>query len=251
MINSNIFNSLLLWIFNIEPPAVAGRVLWIRVRPSVRPFVFLSFQPSALLSRRFLWIGSLVFSETQHGVRGSCLVVCGRSGFLKKNLFAQKMGKMGQKQEFLNLLENLVMNFFWIWSIEKFYDVCCILAQILYLGKIWFLRYGQNALDQSDCSIFKLTISLEQNDEKAWFFGYWYRFIEIKSLLKNIGMGMVKNGCGHSVLRTLKLAVCQGKMNEINWFWVCWYKCMKAKSHFNNFFVVVVKNGMAFKVLEL
>ena len=28
---------------------------------------------------------------------------------------------------------------------------------------------GQNALDQSDCSISKLTISLEQDDEKAWF----------------------------------------------------------------------------------
>ena len=40
---------------------------------------------------------------------------------------------------------------------------------------------SQNALDQSDCSIFKLTISLEQNDEKAWFFAYWCRFIEIKS----------------------------------------------------------------------
>ena len=28
---------------------------------------------------------------------------------------------------------------------------------------------GQNALDQSDCSIFKLTISLEQNDGKPDF----------------------------------------------------------------------------------
>ena len=26
---------------------------------------------------------------------------------------------------------------------------------------------GQNDLDQSDCSILKLTVSLEQNDEKA------------------------------------------------------------------------------------
>ena len=29
---------------------------------------------------------------------------------------------------------------------------------------------AQIALDQSDCSIFKLTISLEQNVKKAWFF---------------------------------------------------------------------------------
>ena len=102
---------------------------------------------------------------------------------------------------------------------------------------------GQNALGQSDYGIFKSTISLEQVNEKAWFCACWYRFMESRSLLKNIGVGVVKNGCGHSVLRTLKLAVCQGKMNEINWFWVCWYNFMKAKSYFNNFWVVVVKNG--------
>ena len=53
--------------------------------------------PSVLLSRSFLWIGSLVFSETQHGVRGPCLVVHDRAGFFLKNLFAPKMGKTGQK----------------------------------------------------------------------------------------------------------------------------------------------------------
>ena len=89
---------------------------------------------------------------------------------------------------------------------------------------------GQNALSQSDYRIFKSTISLEQNVEKAWFFACWHRFMEIRSLLKNIGVGMVKNGYGHFVLRTLKLAVCQGEMNGINWFLVCWYKFRKAKS---------------------
>ena len=102
---------------------------------------------------------------------------------------------------------------------------------------------GQNALGQLDCRIFKSTTFLEQNYEKDWFFACWYRFMENGSLLKNIGMGAVKNGCGHSVLRTLSLAVCQGKMNEINWFLVCWYKSMKAKSYFNNLWVELVKNG--------
>ena len=37
----------------------------------------------------------------------------------------------------------------------------------------------------------------------------------------DIEMDVVRNGCGHSVLRTLKLAVCQGEMNRINWFLVC------------------------------
>ena len=75
---------------------------------------------------------------------------------------------------------------------------------------------GQNVLNQLDCSIFKLTISLEQNDETAWFFAYWCRFIEIKSLLKNISMGVVRNGCGHSGLKTLKLAVSQEGINGVS-----------------------------------
>ena len=56
-----------------------------------------SFCPSVLLSGSFLGIGSLVFSETQHGVRGPCVVVRDGARFSEKNLFAQKVGKMGQK----------------------------------------------------------------------------------------------------------------------------------------------------------
>ena len=81
---------------------------------------------------------------------------------------------------------------------------------------------GQNALDQSDSRIFKLIISPEHKDEKAWFFACWYRVMEIKSWLKNIGVGMVKNGCEYSGLRTLKLAVSQTGVIGINWFLVCW-----------------------------
>ena len=52
----------------------------------------------------------------------------------------------------------------------------------------------KNALNQSDCSIFKSTISLEQNDGKAWFFASWCNFTEISSWLKNIGMGIFEMG---------------------------------------------------------
>ena len=124
-----------------------------------------SFHPSIFPSGSFLGTGSMVFSETQHNVRGPCLVVRDRAGFLLKKIFARKMGKMGQKKGFLNLLENLVINFLWIWSIKKLYNICYILAQI---------------------------------------------------------MGMVKNGCGHSGLRTLKLAVSQERINRVSWFLVCW-----------------------------
>ena len=78
---------------------------------------------------------------------------------------------------------------------------------------------SQNAVGQSDC---KLTVSLEQNYEKASFFACWYRFMEIKSWLKNVGMGLVKNGYGHSGLWTVKLAIFPEGINGVNWFLVCW-----------------------------
>ena len=52
----------------------------------------------------------------------------------------------------------------------------------------------ENVFGQSDCRIFKSAISLEQNDKKALFFTCWYKFLETKSWLKNIRMGVVING---------------------------------------------------------
>ena len=143
-------------------------------------------------------------------------------------------------------MKSLVINVFWIWSIMKVYTICCGLAQIPFLRKSGSWDMGQTALSQSDYRIFKSTISLEQNDEKAWIFACWYIFMESRSWLKNIGLGIFKNGYGHSALRTLRLAVRQGKMNERNWILVCWYKFMKAKSYFNNFFLSWSKMGVAF-----
>ena len=52
----------------------------------------------------FLRIGSLVSSETQHGVRGPYLVVCDRARFLGKNRHQAKMVKNGPKTWFLDFL---------------------------------------------------------------------------------------------------------------------------------------------------
>ena len=60
-------------------------------------------------------------------------------------------------------------------------------------------------------------------------------------------MVMIKNGCGHLGLRTLKSAVSQEWMYELGWFFACWYKFMKAKSYFNNYRLGVVKNGWVLK----
>ena len=39
---------------------------------------------------------------------------------------------------------------------------------------------------------------------------------ETEVYYKNIGLDIIGNGCGHSVLKALKVAVCQGTVNEIN-----------------------------------
>ena len=103
-----------------------------------RPWPEVSYElgsicPSVLPSGSFFVIGSLVFSETQHGVRGHVLLCVTEPDFLKKIFLPHRWGKWAK---------NKVFNFFWIWSIMKLYIICCIFAQIPYLGKILFLRYG-------------------------------------------------------------------------------------------------------------
>ena len=99
--------------------------------------------PSVFLSGNFLETGSLVFWGTQHGVRGQSSVVRDSQILFQKS-FCPKNGKNGQKIGFLkNLLENLVVNFFRIWRIAIVYIIYFILAQIPYLGEMWFLRYWQ------------------------------------------------------------------------------------------------------------
>ena len=56
--------------------------------------------------------------------------------------FPEDEPKMGQKQSFLNLFKSLIISFYWIFSIMKIYLICCVLAQIPYLGKMLSLRYG-------------------------------------------------------------------------------------------------------------
>ena len=56
-----------------------------------------SVRLSFRLSLNFLGIGSLVFSETYHGVRGPYIFVCDRAGYSGKSSHRVKMTKNGQK----------------------------------------------------------------------------------------------------------------------------------------------------------
>ena len=73
-------------------------------------------------------------------------VVHDKARFSRKKIFCpqnwENWQNMGQKQGFFNLMKNFAINFYWICSIMKIFIICCVLAQIPYLGKFWFLRYG-------------------------------------------------------------------------------------------------------------
>ena len=92
---------LIIFIFLIfEPPAVAGRVLWIRFRPSFRPFLLLSFHLFALpsFSPEAFWDWLIRFFLRLGMVLGARVVLCvDRAGFFEKNIFAPNMEKVDQK----------------------------------------------------------------------------------------------------------------------------------------------------------
>ena len=96
-------------------------------------------------------------------------------------------------------------------------DLLCFCIDPI-LGKILFLRYRSKCFCQSDCRIFKSTISPEQIDESTSLFACWYKFTKIKSWLEFFWLSRVKNGCGQSGLWTLKLTISKEWTNGINFF---------------------------------
>ena len=120
---------------------------------------------SALPFRSFVGIVS-VFSKFRHDARNPYEVVCHRARFSGKIFLLRKLRKwtkffqpknwengrkMGQKQGFLNLLKNLVINFYWICSIMKISIIFCALAEIpcfgkLFIPKIWSKIFSTNEI---------------------------------------------------------------------------------------------------------
>ena len=107
------------------PLAIARRVLYNRICPSVRP----SFCPGIFLGLYYEFFMNFCM------VLETCMKLCVR--------FCSKRWENGpNRQGFLNLLKDLVINFYWICSIMKTYIICCVPAQIPSLRKFLFLRYG-------------------------------------------------------------------------------------------------------------
>ena len=107
---------------------------------------------------------------------------------------------------------------------------------------------GQNALRQSNCMIFKRTISPKQINETTSFLACLYKFTKIKSGLKIFWLGMVKNGYGQSGLWALKFTISQEWSDGINWFFACCYRFTKIKSWSKIYWMGMVKNGWVWPV---
>ena len=173
----------------------------------------LSILPFRHVSGCFLGIRSWDFSEFCHKLE-TLMKLCMAARFFGKNVFAPKIGKMGQKWFFFfNLKRKLVFNFQWTCSKIKmllfavFLDQSYIwekycswdIAKILSANQIaWFLNelFLENKLSKSGLRTLKFTLSQEWTDGINWFFACWYNFMQIKRWLKTLQVGMVKNRCG-------------------------------------------------------
>ena len=169
--------------------------------------------PSLCLSGRFLGIVSLVFSKFWYDARNPYKVVRDRAGFSRIFFFClrnwESGPKMDQKQGFLNKLKNFVINFYWICSIMKMYNICYVPAQIPYLGKFCSQPIRSQDLlinhisrtNQSNSLIFCMLIQIQ----------IWYRY-KLKVDQKNFGLAWPEMGVA-SWSQDSKI----GCISRINW----------------------------------
>ena len=125
---------------------------------------------------------------------------------------------MDQKRGFLNLLKKIVINFHWICSVMKSYIISCVPAQIPYLGKFWFLRYRAKCSQSIRLQDFLINHIFRMNQWNSLIFCMLIQIYINQKLIKNLWVGMVRNGCGPPGRRTLKLAVSQKWIDGMNLF---------------------------------
>lgn len=134
-----------------------------------------------------------------------------------KIFLPRKWGKWAKIRVF-NSLEILLIHFFWFWSITNVCIVNCILAQTPFLGKIRFLRYGPNAVSQSDST-------------SRIFFTFIYRTKWWKSLIFCILLNIYWNE------NLIRKCWCRGSHK---WVWPLWSNiqdsniaCISRRNHWN------------------
>ena len=146
-----------------------------------------------------------------------CVAVHDRAGFNKKKL-SQKWGKLAKNRVFRIYWEFSHYFFQNLVSKESLYYLSYYCTNPI-LGKnlvpqIWAKMLLANQIAGFLNWLYLQNTKMKKPDEKAWG--------KNLKLVEKYWVSMVKNGCGNSGLRTLKLAVSQKGINRINWFLVCW-----------------------------
>ena len=111
------------------------------------PAVFPSFCPSVLPSVRvYSWNCIISFFLNFGTVLEIYMKLCvTEADFPEKNFLLRKLGKWtknGPKTGFFEFIEKFCHYLLLTLPYDEIYFICCISAQIPYLGKFLFLRYG-------------------------------------------------------------------------------------------------------------
>ena len=118
----------------------------------------------------------LVFSKFWHGARSPYEVVRGRAEFSRK-IFPQKW-ENGPKIGFSEFLKNLVINFYWIYSIMKMYIICCYsctnhIFRKIFVPQIWAKMFSANQIVGFFNQPYLQNKSMKLH---VACFAFWYKF---------------------------------------------------------------------------
>ena len=133
--------------------------------------------PSIFLSRHFLRIMSLFFSKYWHSIENPYNVVTLLPPKWAKNYFFRFIQKYSHSF-FLNLVYT-----------ESLYYLLYFRTNLIF-GKNLVPKILVETFLANQIAWFLSQVSQKQNDEVAWFFAWWYKFMKSERWLKNIRLGM-------------------------------------------------------------
>ena len=124
--------------------------------------------------------------------------------------------------------------------------ILLLLAMFLDKSYIWekscSWNIGQNTLSQSDCRIFKSSISSKQINEIVSFLACWYKFKKIKVDWKFFGCAWSKMVLTNLVSGLWNWLYLKNEQMDLTDFFACWYRFTKIKSWTKIYWVNMVKN---------
>ena len=153
------------------------KVLWIRLRTSVRPYVRMyTYVRTARFFSGLSHRNYLIFC-TKLGIHSNSKLT--ETDFLGKIWFSQNLGKRGQmcpKMWFFMFLSKscpLMYIYFCLKSSNIMFLTILRKPHVWEKSGSWVM--AQKGIDQSDRSIFQIWISQERLDRLNWFFAWCYK----------------------------------------------------------------------------